>query len=91
MFCLFVKGGGDKGSNGLPLRADIHRLFDANLIVIGSDDLVVRVSDDVRADYGQYDGISLAPKIDNIDVRAALMGALKDRYKSNRTLLKTTD
>jgi len=40
------EGGNDQAWNGIPLRADVHRLFDANLITLSSDNWTLSVNDD---------------------------------------------
>lgn len=59
------EGGTDDAWNGIPLRADIHRLFDINAITIQSDTLEVGVAQSISSDYGQYRGTKL-PKIRSI-------------------------
>jgi hypothetical protein len=47
-------------ANGLLLRADLHTLFDLNLIGVEPGTLIVRVHDDAkRAGYGTFDGLPL--------------------------------
>jgi hypothetical protein len=47
-------------SNGLLLRADLHTLFDLNLIGIEPDTLIVRVHPAAQAEgYGAFDGVKL--------------------------------
>lgn len=43
--------GADRVSNGILLRADLHKLFDANLIAIEPSSGLVRLSADCEADY----------------------------------------
>lgn len=57
-------GGSDEACNGIPLRADIHRLFDADLITVSSDGWAITVSDAEHAHYGSFHGQSLAERID---------------------------
>lgn len=57
------EGGNDDPWNGIPLRADIHRLFDADLITLSSDGWTVSVSDAERSHYGDLDKRSLAKRI----------------------------
>lgn len=46
--------------NGIPLRADLHLLFDAHLISIQPEDLKIVVSDSISStEYRQYHGKSL--------------------------------
>lgn len=53
-------GGGDDAWNGIPLRADLHRLFDAGYITIESDGWTLIVAEAARKDYGQYHGMDLS-------------------------------
>jgi putative restriction endonuclease len=46
----FAKGGLHEPSNGLLLRADLHRLFDKGYLTVGAD-LRVRVSSKLRVEY----------------------------------------
>ncbi|WP_223857662.1 HNH endonuclease [Sphingobacterium micropteri] len=46
-------------SNGLLLRADIHTLFDLNLIAIDPDTMMVHFHPKVKNEYALYDGILL--------------------------------
>ena len=55
-----AENGVDDEWNGLPLRADIHRLFDANLIWIDAESLCVDVANKVTKDYGKYRGVDLS-------------------------------
>ena len=54
-----AENGVDDEWNGLPLRADIHRLFDANLIWIDAESRV-HVADEVAKDYKKYRGDDLS-------------------------------
>ena len=56
-------GGVDDSCNGIPLHADIHRLFDADLIILSSDGWLVTVSDSDHAHYGKFNRQSLAERI----------------------------
>lgn len=54
------EGGSDRSSNGAILRVDLHRLFDADLLVIEPDTGRVTLCDDVREDeYLRFDGKTL--------------------------------
>jgi hypothetical protein len=55
------RGGGDHHpANGLLLRADLHTLFDLNLIGIEPVTLTVHVHEEAKlAGYGEYDGVIL--------------------------------
>ncbi|WP_197435016.1 HNH endonuclease [Nitratireductor arenosus] len=72
-------GGGDDGWNGIPLRADLHRLFDAGAITIEPTSWKLLVADDVCKEYGQYHGLNLEPVIAQIDGVSDLAAALRKR------------
>lgn len=72
-------GGGDEAWNGIPLRADLHRLFDAGSIVIHADNWTLSVAEPVRNDYGQYHDIDLGPVIAKIEGASKLAAALRKR------------
>lgn len=72
-------GGGDDGWNGIPLRADLHRLFDAGAITIEPTSWKLLVADAVREEYGQYHGLNLEPVIATIDGAPELAAALRKR------------
>ena len=44
--------------DGILLRIDLHRLFDAGLLTIDPD-YKIRVSPEAAPDYAQYDGVKL--------------------------------
>ena len=56
-------GGRDKPWNGIPLRADIHRLFDADALELDPRTWKVLVAKHVRGEYGEYHGLDLGPII----------------------------
>lgn len=62
-----ASGGCDEGWNGLPLRADLHRLFDASAIMLEPSTWTLHVIESARKDYGQYHGFDLGPAIAKID------------------------
>lgn len=67
-------------ANGLLLRADIHTLFDLDLIGIEPDTLIVRVHPAASAaGYGQFDGLKLA-----CGLRRPSADALARRWKDWR-------
>lgn len=59
-------------SNGLLLRADIHTLFDLNLIAIDPSTMTVHFHPRIKNEYGLYDGIVLfantgyKPNVENL-------------------------
>ena len=73
--------GGDEGWNGIPLRADLHRLFDAGAIMIDPTSWKLSVADAVREEYGQYHGLDLEPVLAEIDGAAKLAAALRERME----------
>lgn len=51
--------------NGMPLRSDLHRLFDAYLVTVTSADLSIRVSPELAGTgYEQLDGKTMALPLD---------------------------
>jgi predicted restriction endonuclease len=52
-------GGNDEASNGIPLRADLHRLFDAGLIAINAQPCTLSVGKTA----GKYCGAHLGSVI----------------------------
>jgi hypothetical protein len=72
-------GGGDKAWNGIPLRADLHRLFDARVITIDPQSLMVSVVQDARRDYGAYHGNDLSACIFKTEGNSKFLMALKKR------------
>ena len=49
-------GVNDEASNGTPLRADLHRLFDSGLIPIDAQPWTISVGKTAREDHGAYLG-----------------------------------
>jgi len=72
-------GGVDHAWNGVPLRADIHRLFDADLIKISSVDWTVSVSNAAQSQYGEFHGLSLADRIAKVGKAVDLAAMLHER------------
>ncbi len=75
----FSDGGSDEACNGVPLRADIHRLFDADLITLSSDDWSVTVNDVEHSHYGKFHGRSLAERINKSGKVTDIAAALRKR------------
>lgn len=71
--------GGDKAWNGIPLRADLHRLFDAGALSIDPDSWKVVIDESMYHDYGQFHGKSLAALMTGNTSASKLAGALKKR------------
>jgi hypothetical protein len=58
----------NKTENGLLLRADLHDLFDANLLRINPDTLRVELDSKLRdTGYWKHQGIELRPRIDGTE------------------------
>ena len=75
-----VSGGGcDEGWNGIPLRADLHRLFDAGAMMIDAGTWKLFVIEPVRKEYGQYHDLNLGPVIAKIGNASKLEAALRQR------------
>jgi hypothetical protein len=72
-------GGGDEPWNGIPLRADIHRLFDAGAIRLVPDTWKIEVMEPERRDYGDYHGLNLEPIMSQIGSAPLLAAALRKR------------
>jgi putative restriction endonuclease len=72
-------GGGDHACNGIPLRADIHRLFDADLITLSPEGWTVTVSDAEHSHYREFHGRSLAKRVAKTGKEADLAAMLRER------------
>lgn len=70
-------GGGDEAWNGIPLRADIHRLFDAGIITIDAQSLTTSVVESARKDFGMYHGSDLSASILKIEGHSNFLMALQ--------------
>lgn len=73
------EGGNDEAWNGIPLRADIHRLFDADLITLSPDSWAVSVSAAELSHYGKFHGRSLAKSIGKSGKATDLAAMLRER------------
>jgi hypothetical protein len=71
--------------NGLLLRADIHTLFDLNLIGIEPTRHLVRLHPDLLEEYGGLDKTKLRFKGDLSPARPALQGRYKDFLERKRS------
>lgn len=56
----FKAGGIDTLSNGILLRADLHRLFDTAQIAVNPSTLTLHVSAEIKADYSSIDGVTVS-------------------------------
>lgn len=56
----FKSRGCDQLSNGVLLRADLHRLFDAGRIAVDPHSLTVKVGLEIRPDYASIDDAAIA-------------------------------
>jgi hypothetical protein len=74
-------GGSDDGWNGIPLRADLHRLFDADVIQLDPASWKVYVIGTAREDYGQYHYLDIETVISRSDKAVELKTALFQRLK----------
>ncbi|MFL1873628.1 HNH endonuclease [Hansschlegelia beijingensis] len=74
-------GGCDEGWNGIPLRADIHRLFDANIIVLDPTTWRLYVLEIGRKEYGRLHDQDLGLKISATSGAARLAAALRKRQE----------
>ncbi|WPZ03077.1 HNH endonuclease signature motif containing protein [Blastomonas marina] len=76
-----ASGGGDEAGNGIPLRADLHRLFDAGDVRIDPATLKVSVSREAMGDYANLHGLNIRQNLSSDKTRAALASALRSRGK----------
>ena len=74
-----AKGGSDEGWNGIPLRADMHRLFDAGSITIDPRSLKIFVADVVRPDYRQYHDLDIEPILPKATLTSQIIRMLTER------------
>ncbi|NIY78988.1 hypothetical protein HCZ23_05845 [Celeribacter sp. HF31] len=72
-------GGGDEAWNGIPLRADLHRLFDAGSIILDAENWRISIEETARKDYGIYNGNSFSELISKIELKPEVATALKKR------------
>lgn len=72
-------GGDDKATNGLPLRADLHRLFDAGAMTVNPLTWRVVMAQSVLDGYGEFNGLDLGEMISGIQETADLAKALNRR------------
>ena len=84
-----AENGVDDEWNGLPLRADIHRLFDANLIWIDAESLCVGVAHEVTKDYDEYRGVNLSSDFFGVKKAKKTKQALSKRSDFKRTKGRT--
>ena len=77
--------GSDKGWNGIPLRSDLHRLFDANLIGIEPGVWKIWLHKSLRADYGEYHELSISSIMENLEVTDKVAKALAEREVRRRS------
>jgi len=77
--------GGDQAWNGIPLRADLHRLFDDNLISIDPSTWTLFVHKSVQEDYRQYHEKDLGPEIAKTGKGPELAKAFDKRKAQNRS------
>ena len=84
-----AENGVDDEWNGLTLRADIHRLFDANLIWIDAESQCVHVADEVANDYQKYRDKDLSSDFVGIKNAGKTKTALKKRNFSSARNGKT--
>lgn len=75
------QGGCNEAWNGIPLRADLHRLFDAQVIAFEEGTLRLIVSEPQRKDYGEFHGRDLAALIANTDYGTKIADAVRQRQR----------
>lgn len=71
--------GGDEAWNGIPLRADLHRLFDSGAILLDPDTWTLTVRAPDAEDYLEYDGMDLAPVFARVEDAPKTAAALRKR------------
>ncbi len=74
-----ASGGGDAAVNGLPLRADLHQLFDAGLLSIDPKNWTVVLTGTARKDYSEFQGVSIAECVATAASAKELAAALQKR------------
>lgn len=79
----FASKGSNSASNGLPLRADLHRLFDASVIRIDPETLLVSVSAEAMSDYPDLHEFNVGDQIETDRQRVALSDALRKREEQS--------
>ena len=83
-----ASGGSDKASNGLPLRADLHRMFDADDVRIDPATLMVSVSKRAMGDYANLHGLDIGQNLPSDRARASLASALQRRGGRTSTVVQ---
>ena len=73
--------GTDEFWNGLPLRADLHRLFDAGLLQIDPKNWKVNIIDAAGADYLEFCELNIAGRMEKVTDLENMAQAL---FKRNR-------
>lgn len=74
--------GGDQGWNGIPLRADLHRLFDAGLLKLKPKTLKLKVSDSAT-EYRKFNNLKLMAIFQKAETVSKLQNALESRKNMN--------
>ena len=70
------EGGDDVAGNGLPLRADLHRLFDAGLLRIDPKTWEVKIDISAGKDYAEFRDMNISRRMEGVE---ALTDALRKR------------
>lgn len=71
--------GGDDATNGIPLRADLHRLFDSNSMIINADTWAVSFVGAAMQDYEDFYGLDLTELMSSLPHANAIQDALRKR------------
>lgn len=74
-----ANSGCDEGWNGIPLRADLHRLFDAGLIDLMPNTWTFVVKESAGADYAHFQGHDVSAAIMKLESASQLAAALRKR------------
>ena len=73
------EGGYDVAGNGLPLRADLHRLFDAGLLRIDPKTWEVKIDISAGKDYAAFRDMNISRRMKGVENIKALTEALRER------------
>lgn len=72
----YARSGLNASTNGLLLRSDFHDLFDAGLLKIEPDTLIIRIDQSlVGSYYGQFDGQKIRERVDGERPSAEMLEA----------------
>ena len=81
--------GGDEAWNGIPLRADLHRLFDCGLMTLNPDNWKLSIGLKAGDAYRLFDELDLTSIMTNKQHSQRVAVVLKARMKSELSLTPT--